>query len=1086
MASPARKLRHLARVLSGERKITAATRRALEVLLTEAARALAASGYSTDVLDNRLPGWRAAIDKDVVPTIEAAFSDAFAAAGRGVVDPAPYATRHIESVHNRLVNVSDDVFDSMRLTLEEGRRAGEGIALLAGRVDALLSDDERWNGRARTIARTEVVSANNAGAALSAKATADVLGVEQGEVIKEWLATMDSRTRETHAEADGQQVFGLDTPFNVGGEDLQEPGDPAGSAAEVVSCRCTALYIYPGDPEYASAAGGTPFAGRETVSEARFVEPTTTLPATPAPVLAPASIEAPVDSGPSNDMERMARALTIPELQAEARRTRGSRDAVKVAKAELRRRGIAASAAPTAYLTEDEVRAGNVGPLVVVAPDGTHQTLDQFVNQEDDVTTTAPEAEAPTTPLAEPTHAGLAVWAADTERVLMLQRSLDPEDAPDVQGTWEFPGGGIEEGEDAQTAAYREFTEETGLPIPDGEVTNGWRSDDGVYQGFVLTVPAEAGAFGELNPDLAAAEAVNPDDPQRRNPDVTAWFTLDQVQGLGTALRPEVHHTPWDVFDQPAPPQEAPMDPQTPDPALEAALAVVRTAGFAVQLAEEPAMVDAPMNPEDAPTSADAIDPDGEPFYGIAAPEDVLSGDGRLFAEGALTWRDLPLPLMCQDAQAPGHDGAVRVGRLDVLERDTSGAKPMIRYAGVWDTSPVAQEAKRQVEAKVARGVSVDCDAVTVEVVGSDGGVLDPMVDEFPEDGVVNERATAARISGLTICSIPAFHQAYIANGTLAERTEAEPGATELMEMPVDPTAEPAPEDAVAVAASAGSLLTYRQVLARQGRTPEPAWSLTAGATFPTLVQPAAAFTRPACLDDYETGYPMTVTEDGRVYGHLAVWGTCHIGVNGLCQEPPASASNYAHFYGGGRVPTDDGAWVSTGPLVMGTGHAGLKLGHRAAAAHYDNTGTCTADVVMGQDHIGIWFAGTLRPGTTPEQVYAMRAAGKVSGDWRNIGGSLDLVAALVVNCPGFPIPNPAITASAEHGAEAMVAAGMVQTVRPPETHDVITAAANAAVAAALDRRDRATSAWSRLNSQRASVRRRRVAAASARIIERV
>jgi 8-oxo-dGTP pyrophosphatase MutT (NUDIX family) len=1081
MASASRRLRHLARVLSGERKITAATKRALEVLLAEAARALAAAGYSTDVLDSRLPGWRAAVDQDVIPAIEQVFSEAFDAAGRGVIDPRPYATRHIESIHNRLVGVSDDVFDSMRLTLEQGRQAGESIALLAGRVDALLSDDQRWTNRAQTVARTEVVSANNAGAALSARATADVLGVEQGQVIKEWLATMDSRTRETHAQADGQQVFGLDSQFDVGGSSLSEPGDPGADPAETVNCRCTVLFIYPGDPEYDAAAGGQAFAGRTTVGEARAAEAATALEApvtlptpAPAPVTAPAAIEAQVDPGPSNTMERMARSLTIPELQAEARRTRGSRDAVKVAKAELRRRGIAASAART-----DDTLTAEVVALMT-------RRLNA-ADQEDNVTTTAPEASAPDAPLDGPTHAGLAVWATDTERVLMLQRALDPTDAPDVAGTWEFPGGGIEEGETPQQAAEREFTEETGLPVPAGEITNGWASENGVYQGFVLTVPSEAGAFGELNPDLAAAEAVNPDDPQRRNPDVTAWFTLEQVQGLGPALRPEVHNTPWDVFDQPA--QEAPMDPQTPaDPALEAALSVVRTAGYAVALTaaegDPPpfAPTDAPVNPEDIPATADEIAADGEPFYGIAAPEDVLSGDGRLFSEGSLTWRDLPLPLMCQDAQAPGHDGAVRVGRLDVLERDTSGAKPMIRYAGVWDTSPVAQEAKRQVEAKVARGVSVDCDSVTVEVVGSDGGVLDPMVDEFPADGVVNERATAARISGLTICSIPAFHQAYIANGTLAERTDPEPGMDEVMELV--PGAEAVPEDAVA--ASADLLLTYHQVLVASGHTPAPAWSLTASATLPALVQPAAAFTRPACLDEYDTGYPMTVTEDGRVYGHLAVWGTCHIGVNGLCQEPPASASNYAHFYGGGRVPTDDGKWVATGPLVMGTGHAGLKLGHRAAAAHYDNTGTCTADVVMGQDHIGIWFAGTLRPGTTAEQVYAMRAAGKVSGDWRNIGGALDLVAALVVNCPGFPIPNPAIAASAEHGAESMVAAGMVQTIRPPETHDVIVAAATAAVAAALNRRDRADSAWSRINGQRATVRRRRVAAASARINERV
>jgi hypothetical protein len=34
---------------------------------------------------------------------------------------------------------------------------------------------------------------------------------------------------------------------------------------------------------------------------------------------------------------------------------------------------------------------------------------------------------------------------------------------------------------------------------------------------------------------------------------------------------------------------------------------------------------------------------------------------------------------------------------------------------------------------------------------------------------------------------------------------------------------------------------------------------------------------------------PLTVTDDGRVYGHLALWGTCHTGFDGVCIEPPHS-----------------------------------------------------------------------------------------------------------------------------------------------------------------------------------------------------
>ena len=1153
MASPARRLRALARILSAERKVTAATRRALAVLLEEAARALRAAGMDTSVLDSRMPAWQKALAAETIPALTDVFTEAFALTGRGVIDPEPYATRHIEGVWNRLVGVSDEVFDTMRLTLEEGRRAAEGIPELAARIDGLLADEQRWTNRATTIARTEVISANNSGGYQSARATAEVLGADPAHVVKQWLSTSDSRTRDSHLEADGQQVLGMDTPFTVGGDSLEYPGDPAGSGEEVINCRCTALYIYPGDPEYPAelSAGRGPVPGA-TASQAAST-PAGLAPAASAP-LTPAAQEVPVDPGPQTDQERMARSLTIQELEMETRR--GSAKSKKVARDELRRRGLAASAeyvadeadppagedrqdpvtealectccggsgehacghecyvCDSAGTREAQREAGaGLAPGDPIVCEGHHGRPDpcsdgrqgaECEHVPDPVSPDAPPPETPaleaavTTspvetevpedaqpeteqPLAEPTHAGVAVQAADTGRVLMIQRSLAQDDPPDVAGTWEFPGGGIEDGETPEAAAWREFSEETGLPAPPGEVTGGWRSPDGVYQGFVHTTPVEADAFpAGINPAPADRVAVDPDSPTAgRTPDVQAWFTLEQIDALGPALRPAVReNTDWSQF-MPTP-EHAEQNGDGPrEDGLEAALEAVRQAGYAVTLtaAEEgedaPALVTPPpAEAADPQATAGEVSPDGEPFYGIIWPENVVSGDGRAVEAGATTWRDLPLPIMAQDAQAPGHDGAVRVGRLDLLERDTTTySVPVIRYAGVWDTNPAAVETARQVDKRMVRGISVDGDAVTVELRGSNGQTLDPMVDDFPEDGIVLEVATAARVSGGTVCSIPAFHQAYIANGTLADRTDPEPGwnadgtpKDNTVDGGTTPTpGEAQPEDAVAASGV---------------RTPAPTWRLVASAAETTV--PREAFSRPACLDDNPEGTPLTVTADGRVYGHLATWGTCHIGIDGLCQEPPASASDYAYF-ATGAVLCDDGVTVPVGPLVMETGHAALSLGHRAAASHYDNTGTAVADVTMGQDHIGIWYAGVVRPGVSEQQVYALRAAGKVSGDWRAVAGSLELVAALVVNTPGFPIPRPALAASGARGAEAMVAAGIVRTQQPAETPSDLHAIA-AAVVATLDRRERAREAASRITSQRTTVRRRRVAAAAARI----
>lgn len=91
----------------------------------------------------------------------------------------------------------------------------------------------------------------------------------------------------------------------------------------------------------------------------------------------------------------------------------------------------------------------------------------------------------------DPYMAGLALRAADSGRVLMLQRFNTGGDDP-ADGTWEFPGGHIEPGEDAGTAAIREWEEETGMTLPSGaRRVSGWSSVNGIYRGFVVEIPTE-------------------------------------------------------------------------------------------------------------------------------------------------------------------------------------------------------------------------------------------------------------------------------------------------------------------------------------------------------------------------------------------------------------------------------------------------------------------------------------------------------------------------------------------------------------------------------------------------------------------
>lgn len=140
----------------------------------------------------------------------------------------------------------------------------------------------------------------------------------------------------------------------------------------------------------------------------------------------------------------------------------------------------------------------------------------------------------------------------------------------------------------------------------------------------------------------------------------------------------------------------------------------------------------------------------------------------------------------------------------------------------------------------------------------------------------------------------------------------------------------------------------------------------------------------------------MRVTEDGRVYGHIAAWDTSHVGLPGDVRPPRNRDTSYSKFH---RHPVRcaDGTRVKTGPLA-GKGHAD-RLDNRlwAVQQHYDNPDFVLADVVVGEDEHGIWASGALRPGVEPWQVmYVDRYS--FSGDWR--GG--ELLAACLASVPGF------------------------------------------------------------------------------------
>ena len=409
--------------------------------------------------------------------------------------------------------------------------------------------------------------------------------------------------------------------------------------------------------------------------------------------------------------------------------------------------------------------------------------------------------------------------------------------------------------------------------------------------------------------------------------------------------------------------------------------------------------------PDPAPTP-DAAAPDGR-WEGVIAREGEMTGDGRLIEDGALRWDDLPIPLRVAFKDVGGHDGAEVCGRIETVERREGGD---IYATGAFDLgSAVGTEAFRQVSEQMSNGVSIDTDDVTFRIMAKadmpEADVADSGNDgetEADPEGRVKVAAMSssdelmviesARLRAATLVAVPAFATARVYAAGQAPSTSETSDRGEN----VDSGAE------MARSADADPLSRDSLTAAAIPTAPPEAWFKDPALTGPTA---------------------LVVEEDGRVYGHIAAWGTCHIGQVGKCVEPPTSASNYAYFRTG-ALQTAEGTSVAVGHLTMGTGHAGPRDSANAAAEHYDNTGTVFADVAAGEDAYGIWVAGSLRPGITPEQVRVARSA-PISGDWRTIRGSLELVGALAVNVPGFPVPRPqGLLASGE--VKSLQASGVV------------------------------------------------------------
>ena len=661
------------------------------------------------------------------------------------------------------------------------------------------------------------------------------------------------------------------------------------------------------------------------------------------------------------------------------------------------------------------------------------------------------------------THAGLAVVRHDgPPSVLLAQRAFDEDDDPAVQETWEFPGGGLEDGEDPQTGAIREFEEESGFPLPPGEVIGGWRSDDGVYQGFVYHATAFVG-LGEFKPN---------DEVQ-----ALGWYTREMIDSLGDALRPEVRNTDWDLIFGPVSGNEADMDDET------AEIAEVED-----------------YEPEYTPGTFDLVNP--IPVHGIVAPEEVRSGDLRGFAAGSMTRRPLRLPFSDQKVAIGGHDGSVVVGSVDRLMRKDG----MIHWEGSLMPSPEADDLVARMQFFGGRfGVSVD---------GDQGGIDTKRTTA--EEVLWFDQI---RASGLTAVAIPAFHEAFVGFGLNTDMPSEDslvasaydegnligarahtfdrgpgwvtnPKETKTLHTYWTVKGEPGyakvgwgtPGDFTRAKALIGEKIAknspekmkyLNQIIAqwhfdalgywpgelgKPGNapdTPENRQRAARHAASGETIEMSAEEMAEARKSEREEAQPLVeqVTESiweavlvssalgkralphssyfdrhpetdaltiddpdefglRRVYGYAGEWGVCHIGYDGRCVEVPEDpdGGTFPDFHLG-YTRTSDAGKIHTGLLTYNVEHRDAQtiLTEGPTQSHFDNLKNAWASVRIGQDDRGIWFSGVVLPKVDEDDLTKIEASGQVSGEWKY--GALR--ALLTINVPGFGVRR----STAEHDA---------------------------------------------------------------------
>lgn len=142
---------------------------------------------------------------------------------------------------DKATSIAATALNDVRRAIDRGLENGDGSREIGRSIRKVTG---LTVSRALTIARTEVHGAALFASESIATQAQNELGVK---LMKFWVPTLDSRTRDAHAAMANGEGQPMDGKFNVGGRMMSRPSDPAGGPENVINCRCNLIYREVGD-----------------------------------------------------------------------------------------------------------------------------------------------------------------------------------------------------------------------------------------------------------------------------------------------------------------------------------------------------------------------------------------------------------------------------------------------------------------------------------------------------------------------------------------------------------------------------------------------------------------------------------------------------------------------------------------------------------------------------------------------------------------------------------------------------------------------------------------------------------------------